>query len=364
MGIKGLKKLIKDICPEVFKSINISNFAHEKVGIDASLYMYKYKAVAGDRWLSSIFALLMSLKRNKVHPIVVLDGKAPPEKDEERKRRRSQTDKLEEKSQNLFEAIEEYKRDGTIQEILIECMKIINNKKGASLLRPSSVNKDIDINALSLLQEQYENQIVRLTKEDVDLVKTLCDLLHIQWVQAPGEAEAFCCYKCVKGEFAAVLSEDSDIITYKCPVFLLNYNITSGDCLELHYEDVLEGLNLDEDEFLDLCIMCGTDYNSNIPSIGGKTSYKLIQVYGVIENIEDIEDKTDILKYKRGREIFNTYDNKTGIIDRMDLKWNGLKCEMDFSALSLFLTINNCQNLIVSYTDAYNKSSIEIEIIT
>ena len=80
MGIKKLNKFLKQNFPEVFKKIHISHYAFQKIAIDISLYMYKYKSIAGSKWLSCFIQLICCLRRNHIHCVFIFDGKAPPAK--------------------------------------------------------------------------------------------------------------------------------------------------------------------------------------------------------------------------------------------------------------------------------------------
>ena len=42
-----------------------------------------------------------------------------------------------------------------------------------------------------------------------------------------------------------------------------------------------------EDEFIDLCILCGCDYASRIGGIGPVKAFKLIKDYGTLEKVLD-----------------------------------------------------------------------------
>ena len=54
--------------------------------------------------------------------------------------------------------------------------------------------------------------------------------------------------------------------------------------------------------------MCGTDYNENVPNIGPKKAYKLLQKYKTIDGIsENTELDVSILNHERGRELFRDY---------------------------------------------------------
>ena len=123
MGIKNLNAFLKKECPEIFQLIHISNFAFEKVAIDISLYMHKFKAIAGKMWLNAFLNLIASLRRNQIHSVFIFDGEAPIEKHQEQKKRRIQKEKLKNNIQMLEEAVEHYKKNKKILPILSELYK-------------------------------------------------------------------------------------------------------------------------------------------------------------------------------------------------------------------------------------------------
>ena len=143
MGIKNLNKFLRDKCPEVFQKMHISNFSFKKVAIDISLYMYKFKAIAGERWLLAFINLITSLRRNHMHCIFIFDGKSPPEKEEERARRRVERDKLEKKVNDLLEAIDVYHKTGEIHEILTQLWERRRKKPEKRLLGARSTSIDM-----------------------------------------------------------------------------------------------------------------------------------------------------------------------------------------------------------------------------
>ena len=66
-----------------------------------------------------------------------------------------------------------------------------------------------------------------------------------------------------------------------------------------------KNLEMDKGVFLDLCIMCGTDYNPNIPMIGSKKAYKYLKKHGSIDIIEEKEKiDTSILNHQTVRQLF------------------------------------------------------------
>jgi len=66
MGIKSLHKFLRNKCPEIYKTIHLSELAYKKVAVDVSLFMFKYKAISGDKWLHSFINLMsISCRKNR-----------------------------------------------------------------------------------------------------------------------------------------------------------------------------------------------------------------------------------------------------------------------------------------------------------
>ena len=130
MGIKNFNKFLREKSPNVFEKIHLSEYAYKKVAIDISLYLFKFKAVCGDRWITAFINLISTLRRNNVHCIFVYDGKSPPEKDDEKAKRRNEKEKLQENVYKLNDALDNYHRTGVVENILQNLYK--NRKKTIS----------------------------------------------------------------------------------------------------------------------------------------------------------------------------------------------------------------------------------------
>src|SRR5579872_2640198 len=118
MGIKDLKKFIRERYPELIATVHLGEFASEKISIDIASYIYKYKVVFGDYWLSPFVNFMISLRRNNVHGIFIFDGVAPKDKGKEREKRKKQKDSLEDTITNLTYDFDTYLRTGEISEYL------------------------------------------------------------------------------------------------------------------------------------------------------------------------------------------------------------------------------------------------------
>jgi flap endonuclease-1 len=48
---------------------------------------------------------------------------------------------------------------------------------------------------------------------------------------------------------------------------------------------MLDGFDLNYDQFVDLCILCGCDYTPTVDGIGPITAYKLIKAHDNLESV-------------------------------------------------------------------------------
>ena len=71
MGIKQLNKFLRNNCPDIFEQVHISEYSYKKVSVDVSLYLCKFKSIAGDRWLSMFLNLVACLRKNEVHCVMI-----------------------------------------------------------------------------------------------------------------------------------------------------------------------------------------------------------------------------------------------------------------------------------------------------
>lgn len=311
MGIAGLTKFLRDTCPQVFTEIGLSDLSYKKGAVDISLYVFKYKTIFGDKWLTALLNLVSSLRKINVHCCFIYDTSAPEEKLQERAARREKRDKLDDKINVLTDALVKAHSTGVIDPVLIELNEKISSGKQKRLLSTDK-RVGVDLEVLESEIDRISKQSVRIEEGDFENSKKLLGLLGVPFFNAPIEAETTCSDLCKQGKVDFVLSEDSDVLAYGAPMFVSK--ITGGTATVVYYEDVLEALELTSDAFLDFCIMCGTDYNTNIRLIGPKKAYKLIKEYGSIEAIAETGIDVSVLNHTRVRDLFKGYKKFDGKI--------------------------------------------------
>ncbi|KAL0387294.1 UNVERIFIED_CONTAM: Flap endonuclease 1 [Sesamum radiatum] len=176
--------------------------------------------------------------------------------------------------------------------------------------------------------EKFSKRTVKVTEQHNDDCKKLLRLMGVPVIEAPCEAEAQCAALCRADKVFAVASEDMDSLTFGAPRFLRHLMGPSSKkipVLEFEFSKILEELNLNMDQFIDLCILAGCDYCDSIRGIGGLTALKLIRQHGSIEHIlENINTQRyqipDDWPYQEVRWLFKEPSVLTDD-DQLELKW-------------------------------------------
>eukprot|EP01100_Stratorugosa_tubuloviscum_P005224 TRINITY_DN2361_c2_g1_i1.p1 TRINITY_DN2361_c2_g1~~TRINITY_DN2361_c2_g1_i1.p1 ORF type:complete len:409 (-),score=191.19 TRINITY_DN2361_c2_g1_i1:53-1279(-) len=284
MGIHGLTKLLADVIPQVLKETKIENFFSRRIAIDASMFLYSFLvAIRPDSQylltdqtgettshLQGMYNRTIRLIENGIKPIYVFDGQPPELKSNELSKRKK---KKEEASEELTAAID------------------AGNKEDV---------------------EKLAKRTVRVTPKHNEECKKLLRLMGVPVIEAPCEAEATCAALCRSGKVWATGSEDMDSLTFGTSILVRHLTFSEArklPVLEINLDQVLAGLELTMDQFIDMCILCGCDYCGAIKGIGPKRSLELIKKYGSIEKIISNLDKNKYqlpgeYPYQEARNLF------------------------------------------------------------
>ncbi len=177
MGIKNLHKILEKYSKNCYKTKHLSEYSYRKVAIDISLYLYKYKAIAGNRWLESFINLVNSLRKNDIHCVFVYDGQAPIEKLEEQKRRRESRENQSKKIEELERQISDFENNGIIGSLIEE----ICEKKVSSLFRQQIV-KNYDINLAKVKVESMKSMLISIINDYIFISYFLFFVLLIVYI--------------------------------------------------------------------------------------------------------------------------------------------------------------------------------------
>lgn len=302
MGIKGFKQFLRAKFPTVLQPYHISHLESKRVAVDLLPYLYKYKASMGDNWADGILLFLFSFLRNTIHVTLVMDGPfVTVAKKDEQEKRRSNRSRMVEKVKELTEDLAVHNETGVISDRLKELPIEASTQKNLLLGLPEEA---IDSGMVQAYIEKLNKQIVNIRPEDIEEIKEMCSVLHITFYTAEQEAESLCSYLCKTGQVDAVVTEDSDVVAYGCPVWISSIDF-NGDCTILVQKDLLEQMGWNDKQLVDFCIMCGTDYNHSIPKIGPVSAYQLIHEHKSIEEVcKEKKIGGEELKVELNRSLF------------------------------------------------------------
>ncbi len=298
MTIKGLFKHLKSKYGKIFKEGNISKFK-DKIGVvDTSSLIYKSKAAMKDRWLNFFVSFILLMKKHNIKITFIIEGKAPVRKSKTTKIRSEKRENMEEKVFSIEIAIQSYKDTGVVSDIL----KNITKDESRSILH---LKKDIDIKSAENYCEKLKSQIIRISAEDIKQLKELFDSFGVCHISAVEESEAVAAELSRRGKIDFFITEDSDVLAHGISISLCKLRL-DGNCEVVNYKRVLKKVGMKSNQFVDFCIMCGTDYNENIPGIGPVKAEKIIKegksLDICIKKNHNID--FDYLNYIETREMF------------------------------------------------------------
>ena len=256
MGIKNLNSFLEKHAKLAITEQNLSRYKNKKVAIDTSIFLYKFKY--SGKFLESFVNQVYHFSRFDITPIYVFDGAPPKEKQDV-------LDSRKEHKQKILQKVEELEEE--INKLTID---------------QEDLRKELEIQI-----KQTQRKCINITREDVDNLKKVFNIMGVKYIQANCEADLVCCKLFKNGEVDTCLSNDMDFLPSGCGILLRNYN-NSNKVLEYNLKYILQILNFTYEQFVDFCILCGCDYTCKIPKLGSETAYKYIKAHGNIETVLEL----------------------------------------------------------------------------
>lgn len=251
MGIKNLLKFLSSY-PNVLNEKEPTEYYGKKIAIDISILMYQVviairnsgSDLTNDKGditshILGLFNKTLSFLDKGIIPVYVFDGKPPQLK------------------QKILDARKQVK------------------KRAMEKLEDTEISDEDRI--------KYLKRSVTITREQMNQCRELLTAMGIPYVDAPEEADSQLSYLCKNNMVYAVLTEDMDILTFGSPRIIRNLTTNKKIPLEIELSNVLKHLELNYEQFIELCILFGCDYCHNISDI--RTSH-VYQVYIKHKNID------------------------------------------------------------------------------
>jgi 5'-3' exonuclease len=286
MGIKNLNQYLLTMSSnKSIKKIHFETLSRKIIVIDISIYLYKF--MSDGNFMENLYTLLSIFKYYIITPIFIFDGKPPPEKWELLKKRRWE------------------KKDAETRMLTIQS-DISNN-----------IFTKEELDEMEREMEELRKKAVRLKSEDIKQSKELLDAFGMIYYDAPGEADQLCCYFVNMGIAWACLSDDMDMFLYGCTRVLRNLSLMNHRVLIYDTPEILTDLGLTYNDFLEIAVLCGTDYNTGYVSL--RKTLELHNEYKAEDRVVLDTKKTNFYDWFIKRSKLNETDNFQTICNMFDL---------------------------------------------
>lgn len=282
MGIPNLNRYLKQHCKSSINMIQLSELKGKVIVIDISIYLYRY--VAENALVENVYLLLSIFRHYNIRPIFIFDGMPPDEKLELLKKRKA--DKVKSEA--------EYN----------ELKKKLSQSNSLSFEEKQEITSSMDA---------LKKKFVYLTKNHIQITKQLINSYGATYIDAPGEADGLCASFVLSGKAWGCMSDDMDMFVYGCPRILRYTSLLNHTAVLYDVYGILDTLNMTHDEFKDVCVLSGTDYNAN-----GKTSlYSSMNLFNKYKSSDDYNSEMINSSEFYGWLSVNTDYIKYGDIDTL-----------------------------------------------
>lgn len=272
MGIRYLNKYFREECKntDAIKMIYMKQLSGKKIAVDISIYLYKF--ASDNKLIENIYSMLSIFRHYNITPIFVFDGKAPAEKKELLQHRIAEKKAAE----NEFNQLK------------------INLEYNSNI---DEYEKHEIINKMDILKKKF----IYISKNQIDDVKNLITYYGMTYCDAPNEADELCAMFAIKGIVWACLSEDMDMFLYGCPRVLRYLSLMNHTFVLYDTKQILHGLQLNQNELREICVISGTDYNSN--------KLKQCDLFTTLKYFKKYKNYIKNMKYNKNSEETKTTTN-------------------------------------------------------
>tara|TARA_Y200000002_G_scaffold299412_2_gene254300 strand:+ start:16538 stop:17512 length:975 start_codon:yes stop_codon:yes gene_type:complete len=254
MGIKYLNTFIKKICSNSYQKEDIEKYKNKKIVVDASIYLYKFSV--GNMLIENFYLLISIFLQYNIIPIFVFDGKPTVEKYDIIQKRKEERQMNKDKYEKLLEFLND---------------NVLSVKERKKLLNEIEIIK---------------KKIVKVKKEDIMIVKELMTAFGVTFIESDEEADGLCSYLVKTGKADVCMSDDTDMFLYNCPLVIKDLDMVQKTVVEYNTRSVLQEMKLSIDNFIEIMVVTGTDYNVN-------NNLNLKEVYSSYKKYRKRKDRSE-----------------------------------------------------------------------
>lgn len=268
MGIKGLYGFItKQITDQtMFISKPIHLLRHKRIAIDSLIYAYKFNNFNTGSLSMYWTQFILTLLTFDIYPIFVFDSsdipinkRATVEMRNVRKNKQVET---------IYQLRDEMRRLASLpktdpQPLPVELLDIEQTCTGR-LVNVNSATMSVD--EMEKYFTRKISQLKGIKREDMQTLHKLCEVFGVEYYIAPGESDRLCAYMYHTNKVDYVMSNDSDMLAYRCNV-IKEFSMFAGTYVEFNFNEIVNRLKVTSTTFTDMCILAGTDYTYPVGTI-------------------------------------------------------------------------------------------------
>tara|TARA_Y100000741_G_scaffold362752_1_gene349349 strand:+ start:302 stop:1276 length:975 start_codon:yes stop_codon:yes gene_type:complete len=297
MGVRLLKKfLATHYLSGIFKT-GFGYIRNRKIVIDISIYIYKFKTNENLKGELKTFCQL--LKDYDVNALFVFDGKNINS---------NKRFTIQERNSTKNKHYEEYNK-------LNDMIKIDDNK--------TDTQNSEDIQDIKNKMDKLKKKFIRLDMNDIIITKNILDAFGFKYITANGEADELCATLVKNNKAWGCLTDDTDLFIYKCPIVINYLDVINGTIVIHDLYKILESLYVNVDDFIEICIMSGTDFNKEMNGniFDHMNNYKLYirelnntnTNNGFLNWLKEQKqlNEDQIIEINKVKEIYNTENKST-----------------------------------------------------
>lgn len=264
MGIQDLGKIITAGCETV---LPYSSFSGQSIAIDTPIQICKAVAVATKTYYHSVDPMSTISHERDIHPKI---------------------------GEHIMKITMMFEREGILPPIWVFDGKQREEKVSTCERRKrvkSTLGQKIDDLKSSLIRcpigsdvdklRKYQCQTLPVKSCCFEYTKMLIASREGKILEGEYDAEELCAKLVKRGEAAAVITTDTDVLAHGAKIMIDSIVFGGFSCRFLGR--MLEELELTEEQFRNLCVMLGCDFNSRMKGFGPVRCMKMIKEYHTIE---------------------------------------------------------------------------------
>ena len=232
MGIRGLSSFIRWKLPNARTSVSWLKHRGEVWGIDCSCILYRARS-ANLSPITVLASLLVRMRNAGIRAICIFDGRPPAAKSDTVESRRVVRKAVHKEMADIQSELKEQEQTLTLTE------------KAAMETRHAALQKKAPV----------------VSGSDKDEIKHLLYAAGVQFITAYGEADDVLAHLCRNGTLQAVISTDMDMFARDIPLLIIPETYDTTVLTQLRLADILTGLDLTQNQFVDACVLMGSDYS-------------------------------------------------------------------------------------------------------